>query len=85
MVKAFAHTPPSVVIALNTLFKALSLNEAFQRLDFSRLHATTSGGMALTQDAALAWKKITGSDICAGYGLTETSPWSAPMFPPAIN
>lgn len=74
VVKAFAHTPPTVVIALNTLFKALSLNADFQRLDFSRLHATTSGGMALTHDAAIAWKNITGCDICAGYGLTETSP-----------
>lgn len=74
VVKAFAHTPPTVVIALNTLFKALSLNEEFRRLDFSRLHATTSGGMALTQDAAIAWKNITGCEICAGYGLTETSP-----------
>ncbi len=74
VVKAFAHTPPTVVIALNTLFKALSMNEQFARLDFSRLHATTSGGMALTQDAAIAWKNITGCDICAGYGLTESSP-----------
>ncbi|HEY6528723.1 MAG TPA: AMP-binding protein [Cellvibrionaceae bacterium] len=74
LVKALAHTPPTVFIGLNTIFKALSLNAQFQRLDFSRLHATTSGGMALTQDAATAWKKITGCEICPGYGLTEASP-----------
>lgn len=74
VVKAFVHNPPSVIIALNTLFKALCANEHFQRLDFSHLHATTSGGMALTQDAAIAWKNITGCEICAGYGLTESSP-----------
>jgi long-chain acyl-CoA synthetase len=74
VVTALAHTPPTVFIGLNTLFKALSLNTQFQQLDFSRLHATTSGGMALTQDAAIAWQKITGCSICPGYGLTEASP-----------
>jgi long-chain acyl-CoA synthetase len=74
VVAALAHTPPTVFIALNTIFKALCLNAQFQKLDFSRLHATTSGGMALTQDAAIAWQKITGISICAGYGLTEASP-----------
>lgn len=74
VVQALALTPPTVFIALNTIFKALSLNPQFQKLDFSRLHATTSGGMALTQDAAIAWKNITGTAICAGYGLTEASP-----------
>ncbi|MEY4590390.1 MAG: hypothetical protein RL497_2466 [Pseudomonadota bacterium] len=74
VVKALKHTPPTVFIGLNTLFKALSLNTQFQQLNFSRLQASTSGGMALTQDAAIAWKNITGCSICPGYGLTEASP-----------
>lgn len=74
VVTAFAHTPPTVIIALNTIFKALTLNAQFKQLDFSNLRATTSGGMALTQDAASAWEKITGCPICPGYGLTEASP-----------
>ena len=33
-----------------------------------------SGGMALTEDAAKMWARVTGCDIVEGYGLTETSP-----------
>lgn len=61
-------------MGLNTLFNALCHNEDFHQLDFSSLRITCSGGMALTQDAARLWQKITGCQICEGYGLTETSP-----------
>lgn len=59
---------------LNTLFVALCNNEEFKRLDFSHLKMTLSGGMALTRFAAEEWQKVTGCEICEGYGLTETSP-----------
>ncbi len=59
---------------LNTLFVALMNNEEFQKLDFSRLKLTISGGMALTRAAAERWEKMTGCPISEGYGLTETSP-----------
>ncbi|GHE19932.1 AMP-binding protein [Halomonas urumqiensis] len=61
-------------IGLNTLFNALCNREDFRALDFSRLHLTISGGMALTRAAAERWKEVTGCDIAEGYGLTETSP-----------
>ena len=59
---------------LNTLFIALCNNHEFQKLDFSQLKLTLSGGMALTSYAADLWKQTTGKDIYEGYGLTETSP-----------
>lgn len=59
---------------LNTLFVALCQRADFAALDFSRMKATISGGMALTGGAAERWKQITGSDIYEGYGLTEASP-----------
>ena len=59
---------------LNTLFVALCNNADFRKLDFSSLKMTLSGGMALTRYAAEEWQKITGCEICEGYGLTETSP-----------
>lgn len=59
---------------LNTLFVALCNNEDFRKLDFSSLRMTLSGGMALTRYAAEEWKKVTGCEVCEGYGLTETSP-----------
>ncbi|WP_416137340.1 AMP-binding protein [Halomonas sp. HK25] len=61
-------------IGLNTLFNALCNREDFRALDFSKLHLTISGGMALTKSAAERWKEVTGCEIAEGYGLTETSP-----------
>ncbi|MBB3189286.1 AMP-binding protein [Halomonas cerina] len=61
-------------IGLNTLFNALCNREDFRRLDFSRLHLTISGGMALTRAVAQRWEEVTGCPVAEGYGLTETSP-----------
>ena len=74
VVKAMTHYPSTMFAGLNTLFVALSNDEAFKRLDFCRFKATTSGGMALTKAAAITWRQVTGCDVYEGYGLTETSP-----------
>lgn len=66
--------PFTLFVGLNTLFNALIRNPDFQKLDFSALHLTSSGGMALTAETANRWKELTGSPITEGYGLTETSP-----------
>ncbi len=59
---------------LNTLFNALLNNEDFRKLDFKPLMLTVGGGMAVQKAVADKWKKLTGSTICEGYGLSETSP-----------
>ena len=61
-------------VGLNTLFAALCNNEAFRQLDFSGMKLTLSGGMALQTATAERWEKVTGSKVCEGYGMTETSP-----------
>ena len=66
--------PFTLFVGLNTLFNALLRNPDFHKLDFSALHLTSSGGMALTTETANKWKELTGSTITEGYGLTETSP-----------
>jgi long-chain acyl-CoA synthetase len=77
-IKGFVETlkkyPFTLFVGLNTLFNALLRNPDFQKLDFSSLHLTSSGGMALTAETANKWKELTGSPITEGYGLTETSP-----------
>lgn len=73
-VKELKNHQFSAFIGLNTLFVALCDNEEFGKLDFSRLKLTASGGMALTSKAAKTWMRVTGCDICEGYGMTETSP-----------
>nr|WP_300309029.1 AMP-binding protein [Halomonas sp.] len=73
-IKELKKTPFTGFVGLNTLFNALCNREDFRSLDFSRLHLTISGGMALTLAAAERWKEVTGCPIAEGYGLTETSP-----------
>lgn len=59
---------------INTLFVGLGRHPEFQKLDFSGLKLTMSGGTALTQGAATLWKEVTGNMITEGYGLSETAP-----------
>ncbi len=70
---------------LNTLFNALVRDPGFRQLDFSRMRITSSGGMALTEDAATQWKGVTGIEPAEGYGLTETSPTVSSNPPNAIQ
>jgi long-chain acyl-CoA synthetase len=74
LINDMKNYPMTAFSGLNTLFVALMKSPEFQRIDFTRLKMTLSGGMALTQNAALQWQRIVGSAIFEGYGLTETSP-----------
>ncbi len=73
---------PSFFPAVNTLFNALVNNEEFRKLDHSKLKMAMGGGMAVLPSTAEAWKKVTGTTIIEGYGLSETSP-VATANPPA--
>jgi len=73
-IKELAKWKSTSFLGLNTLFVALSNQQAFRDLDFSQFCLTISGGMALTHDCAELWHKTTGCEIMEGYGLTETSP-----------
>lgn len=73
-VKELQNHKFTAFLGLNTLFVALCNNEDFQKLDFSHLKLTSSGGMALTSDTAKMWERVTGCAISEGYGMTETSP-----------
>jgi long-chain acyl-CoA synthetase len=64
----------TVITGVNTLFNALLNNEGFTRLDFSRLHLSIGGGMAVQRAVAERWKSVTGKPLIEGYGLTEASP-----------
>ncbi|WCR43214.1 long-chain-fatty-acid--CoA ligase FadD2 [Stutzerimonas stutzeri] len=64
----------SGILGLNTLFVALMAHPQFNKIDFSRLKGTNSGGTALVSAVAERWKSMTGCTVVEGYGLTETSP-----------
>ena len=64
----------TALTGVNTLFNGLLNTPGFAELDFSRLHLTLGGGMAVQRAVAERWKKVTGSPLVEAYGLTETSP-----------
>ncbi|TAL85189.1 MAG: long-chain-fatty-acid--CoA ligase, partial [Rhodanobacter sp.] len=64
----------TALTGVNTLFNGLLNTPGFADLDFSRLHMTLGGGMAVQRAVAERWKKITGCTLAEAYGLTETSP-----------
>lgn len=64
----------AVITGVNTLFNALLNNEDFKTVDFSKLHLTLGGGMAVQKAVAERWQKVTGTPLLEAYGLTEASP-----------
>jgi long-chain acyl-CoA synthetase len=64
----------TVMTAVNTLFNLLLTSKKFKELNFSGFKFSVGGGMAVISETAKNWKKITGTNITQGYGLTETSP-----------
>jgi long-chain acyl-CoA synthetase len=74
LVKALRRTPFAAIPGVNTLFNALLNNKDFARLDFSRLHLSIGGGMAVQRAVAERWQAVTGKPLIEAYGLTETSP-----------
>ena len=58
---------------LNTLFNAMMNNPDFGKLDLAHV-STIAGGMAVQRPVAERWRKLTGTWITEGYGLSETSP-----------
>ncbi len=64
----------SVLLGVNTLFKALLKQTAFSQLDFSFLKIALGGGAPLQTSVKERWKQVTGKLLLEGYGLTEASP-----------
>ena len=70
VMKELRKYQPSFFPAVNTLFNALVNNEEFKQLDHSKLKMAMGGGMAVLPSTAEAWKKVTGTNIIEGYGLS---------------
>ncbi len=76
--KAYIHDlkqyPFTIIIGVNTLYRALLDAPEFADVDTRTLKLTSAGGMAVQRVVAERWKRRTGVTIIEGYGLTETSP-----------
>jgi len=64
----------TAITGVNTLFNGLLNTPGFSDIDFSPLHLTLGGGMAVQRAVAERWKQVTGVTLVEAYGLTETSP-----------
>jgi long-chain acyl-CoA synthetase len=74
LVKGLREARFTALPGVNTLFNALLNNEDFVKLDFSHLHLSIGGGMAVQRAIAERWQAVTGKPLIEAYGLTETSP-----------
>ena len=73
-VKELKSIPFTAITGVNTLFNGLLNTPGFDEIDFSKLHLTLGGGMAVQRAVADKWKQVTGCTLAEAYGLTETSP-----------
>jgi long-chain acyl-CoA synthetase len=73
-VKDLGRIPFTAITGVNTLFNGLLNTPGFDALDFSKLHLSLGGGMAVQRAVAERWKAATGCTLVEAYGLTETSP-----------
>ena len=73
-VKEIGKYKPVFFPAVNTLFNGLAHHAGFRALDHSNLKLSLGGGMSVLPSTAEEWKRITGTSILEGYGLSETSP-----------
>lgn len=72
--RAFDNYKITWLSGVNTLFNALLNERWFQDSPPKHLRASAAGGMALQASVAERWRKLTGTPIVEGYGLTESSP-----------
>jgi len=72
--RAFDNYPITWASGVNTLFNALLNEEWFTAFPPKHLKASVAGGAALQHPVAERWRRVTGTVIAEGYGLTESSP-----------
>ncbi|HEY8032378.1 MAG TPA: AMP-binding protein [Methylocella sp.] len=72
--KAFEKEAVTFITGVNTLFNGLLNEPWFCANPPKSLRVSIAGGMALQEAVAVRWRKITGTEVAEGYGLTESSP-----------
>lgn len=84
LVKDIDKYRPAFFPAVNTLFNGLAHHAKFRELNLTNIRVSLGGGMSVMSNTANEWKKLTGTPILEGYGLSETSPVLT-MNPPTLT
>lgn len=71
LVNELRRSRVSVIVGVNTLYKALLDAAGFADVDTSHLRSAIAGGASVEHRVAERWKAVTGVTIVEGYGLTE--------------
>jgi long-chain acyl-CoA synthetase len=72
--RAVENYPITWIPGVNTLFNGLLNEEWFADYPPPKLRGSLAGGAALHVSVAERWRKVTGTPVIEGYGLTESSP-----------
>ncbi len=72
--ETMCQTRFTVIIGVNTLFRAMLDTPGFAKVDLSHLKLAVAGGMAVQRVVAQRWKERAGVPLVEGYGLTECAP-----------
>jgi long-chain acyl-CoA synthetase len=73
-VRELKHHPFTVMIGVNTLFKALLDAPGLDKVRMRGVKLVVAGGMAVQRAVAERWQRACGTPLIEGYGLTEASP-----------
>ncbi|HEY0271473.1 MAG TPA: long-chain fatty acid--CoA ligase [Sphingomonas sp.] len=65
---------PTYFPAVPTIYGAINVVAAKEKLDFSSIRACVSGGAPLPVEVKQSFEALTGAKVVEGYGLSEASP-----------
>ncbi len=68
-------TPFTIIVGVNTLYRALVDAPGFGELDLRQVKVALAGGMAMQRAVSDKWQAVAGKPVIEGYGLSEASPF----------
>ncbi len=74
ILEAISKYKATYIPAVPTIYSGMVNFPKLQKYDLTSLRACFSGGAALPMETIKSFEKLTGAQICEGYGLTEAAP-----------
>ncbi len=81
VMQAIQKHRPTLFPGIPTMYVAINNHPKVSNFDLSSIRTCLSGAAALPPEVKRKFESLTGSKVCEGYGLTETSPVSTSNTP----